>query len=163
MRALPQGPGTRVVGGPRCAFYYHGVVVGFASNVSGSEEYGYEGIDVLNRLPVVEHVPLSYRCTLTAAIFRTVSRGKVQTPEEPGSLKQQNIFPRLSQVLRVEGVDAVIFDDVAKKPLYMFKGVKCSSHSFNFGARNVVLENVTFVTTALLDEDEITGWVQSAA
>lgn len=152
-QALPQGQGSRVFAGVRAIFAYNGTPVAFASGISGSEEYGYEGIEVLNQIKVVEHVPLSYRATLSCSVFRTLSRRPdPKSAGAPGSLKEQAIFPRLNQILRLEGVDVAVYDEISKKAVYFFEKVKAASRNFNIGARAVVLENVNFVTTACFDE-----------
>jgi len=153
--ALPIGPGTRVFAGDRAIFSYNGEIIALATGISGSEDIGQEAIEVLGRLPAVEHVPISYRCTLSCSIFRSISRRTdPKTSASPGSLREQNIFPRLSQILIVEGVDVAVYDELSKKAIYFFEQVKAASRNFNIPARGVVLENLTFVTTRMLDEGD---------
>lgn len=158
---LPLGQGTRVISGPRAIVSFNGTVVGFASGISGEETIGVDEVVVLGKLPVQEHPVLSYRAALNMSIYRTISRGGILSADSPGSLKQQNIFPRLNQILRVEGVDVTIMDDVSKKIIHLFRKVKCVSHSFNYASRQSIMENVGFVTTEHLDESEIQGILQT--
>lgn len=151
--ALPQGVGTKAFAGARAVFMFNESIVGFASGCSGSEEITYEPVDVLDHLETVEHVPTGYRVTFTATIFRTIARGP-STDDAPGSLKQQNIFPRFAQILRVEGVTAAIQDSVSGKIIHLLTGVKAASTNFNVTARGVVGQNVTFVAQRVFDEDE---------
>ena len=156
------GPGTKVVSGARCAFYFNGDVIGYASGVSVSEDIRMEPVEVLNRLAVAEHVPVGYNVSLSCSVFRTVSPNQVSNNvSSPGSLKQQNIFPRYDQILRVEGCDAVLYDELAKKMLAKFEQVKCTSHGFSAGARSLLLENVSFVAIKVYDESEVSGLVVS--
>jgi hypothetical protein len=155
--ALPLGQGTRVFSGARTLFLFNGEVVGFASGVSGSEEIQYEPIDTLDHLEVREHVPVGYRTTLTAQVFRTVSQGASDDVNAPGSLKQQQIFPKFDDIFRIQGVDAIIQDDprISGKILHQFQTVKTASYNFNVTARGVVGQNVTFVAIRAKDETEV--------
>jgi hypothetical protein len=154
--ALPLGQGTRVFSGARCLFIFNGEGVGFASGVSGSEEIQYEPIDTLDHLEVREHVPVGYRCTLGAQVFRTVSVGASDDLNAPGSLKAQQIFPKFNDIFRIQGVDAVIQDhQVSGKTLHQYQTVKTSSYNFNVTPRGVVGQNVGFVAIRALDETEV--------
>lgn len=156
--ALPTGPGTNTFTGARALFYFNNEIVGWASGVSGSEEIQYEGIDRLNHLEVAEHAPVGYRVTFTATIFRTIGRGAISNGESaPGSLKEQNIFPRFNQILRLEGVEVSIVDTISKKVIFQLEKVKTASYQFNVTARGVSAQNVTFVAQLAKDESEITG------
>lgn len=159
--ALPKGNGTRVFSGARCLFLFNGEVVGFASGVSGSEEIQYEPVDTLDHLEVREHVPVGYRVTLTAQVFRTVAIGASDDVNRPGSLKQQQIFPKFDDIFRIQGVDAIIQDDPRAgsggKILHQFQTVKTASYNFNVTARGIVGQNVTFVAIRMFDESEVSA------
>lgn len=154
--ALPLGQGTRVFSGARCLFLFNGEGVGFASGVSGSEEIQYEPIDTLDHLEVREHVPVGYRVTLGAQVFRTVSQGASDDLNAPGSLKGQQIFPKFDDIFRIQGVDAIIQDhQVTQKILHQYQTVKTSSYNFNITPRGVVGQNVNFVAIRAKDETEV--------
>jgi len=157
--ALPLGDGTRVISGARSLFLFNGEVVGFASGISGSEEIQYEPVETLDHLEVREHVPVGYRVTLGAQVFRTVSRGAGDDVNAPGSLKQQQIFPKFDDIYRVQGVDAVVQDDarLTGKSLHQFQTVKTSSYNFNITPRGIVGQNVNFVAIRAKDETEISS------
>lgn len=155
--ALPQGPGTRVFSGARCIFGFNGEPIGFANGVSGSEEIQYEPVEILDHLEVVEFVPVGYRVTLSAQVFRTISLGASDDINAPGSLKQQQIFPKFDDIFRIQGVDAVISDDsrLSGKNLHQYQGVKTSSYNFNITPRGIVGQNVNFVAIRAKDESEV--------
>lgn len=155
--ALPQGQGTRVFSGARCIFLFNGEVVGFASGISGSEEIQYEPVETLDHLEVREHVPVGYRVTLAAQIFRTVSQGASDDVNAPGSLHQQQIFPKFDDIFRIQGVDAIVQDDprVSGKILEQFQGVKTASRNFNATPRGIVGQNVNFVAIRVKDESQV--------
>lgn len=155
--ALPQGQGTRVFSGARCIFLFNGETVGFASGISGSEEIQYEPVETLDHLEIREFVPVGYRVTLSAQVFRTVSQGASDDVNAPGSLKQQQIFPKFNDIFRIQGVDAVVQDDprISGKALHQFQGAKTASYNFNATPRGVVGQNVNFVAIRANDESEI--------
>lgn len=155
--ALPTGPGTRVFSGARAIFAFNGEIVGFASGVSGSEEIQYEPVDVLDHLETMEHVPVGYRVTFSAQIFRTIARGASDDVNAPGSLKEQKIYPKFDEILRVVGVECVIQDTITKKILHQLVDVKAATNNFSIGARSIVGQNVGFVARKMLDESEVKG------
>ena len=88
--------GTRVFSGARARFFFNGTQIAYASGCDGSEEITYEPIQVLDNLPVKEHVPTGYRISFSATIVRTVGSG-ASTDVAPGSLKEQGIFPKCTK------------------------------------------------------------------
>jgi len=157
--ALPLGQGTRVFSGARCMFIFNGDIVGYSSGVSGSKEIQYEPVNILDHLEVVEFVPVGFRVALSAQVFRTVSPGAGNDNNSPGSLEQQQIFPKFNDIFRVQGVQAIIQDDSQAgsggKIIAQYDGVKTASYNFNIAPRSIVGQNVTFVTTMMRDESEV--------
>lgn len=130
--------------GARAVFEIEGTPVGFAGGVSGEEMIDYEPVDVLNLLEVREHVPVAYRVSLNASIFRVVGQ----------SLKQQKIMPRLEEIITSADMTATITDSVTSRIAQMFEHVRCAGHSFDITARSIVSENVPFVAIRTRDEFE---------
>lgn len=135
---------ANVWSGPRARLKINGAVVGFASGVSGSESVEYEPVDVLDLLEVREYVPVAYRSTFNAQIFRLIGN----------SLKAQGIFPREENILTSGDLDAALEDRVTGKTMALFQGVKCSEHSWDVSARSIVNESVSFVCIRVRDESE---------
>lgn len=150
--------GTRVFSGARARFYFNGTQVAYASGCDGSEEIQMEPVEVLDNLPVKEHVPVGYRVSFNANIFRTVSSG-ASTDVAPGSLKEQGIFPKFGTrgelILQLTPVTVFIQDRNTGKVLYVIEGVKPTSQNFSITARGTVGQNVGFVAIRMLDESEI--------
>lgn len=150
--------GTRTFSGARARFYFNGTQVAFASGCDGSEEIMMEPVEVMDNLPVKEHVPVGYRVTFNATIFRTVASG-ASTDVAPGSLKEQGIFPKFGtrgeRILQMTPVTVFIQDRNTGKVLYVIEGVKPSSNNFSISARGVVSQNVSFVCIKMMDESEI--------
>jgi hypothetical protein len=155
-RLPDSGQGTRVLTGARALVIHNGDVIGFCSGINASEEVMYEPVDTLDSLPTREHAPVGYRVTLSAQVFRTVGHSVgVSTTDKPGSLKEQQLFPRLEQILRLDGVELMIQDRNTGKTIALFTGVKAQSYNFSITARGIVGQNLQFVAIRMLDESEI--------
>jgi hypothetical protein len=135
---------SQTFSGARAIFFINGTAVGFAGGVSGEEMIDYEPVDVLNLLEVREHVPVAYRTSLNAQIFRVVGN----------SIKAQGIMPRLEDIITSGDLEAAVQDSVTAQTVQLFQGVRCSGHSFDITARGIVNENVPFVAIRSLDEFE---------
>lgn len=136
---------SQTFSGARAIFLVNGVAVGFAGGVSGEEMIDYEPVDVLNLLEVREHVPVAYRTSLNAQIFRVVG----------SSLKAQGILPTQSDIIESGDLEAAIQDNVSANTVQLFQGVRCAGHSFDVTARGIVQENVPFVAIRVIDEFEL--------
>ena len=131
--------------GARAIFLINAVPVAFAGGVSGEEMVDYEPVDVLNLLEVKEHVPVAYRTSLNAQIFRVVGE----------SLKKLGILPRQEDIITSGDLEAAIQDQaVTGQTVALFQGVRCSGHTFDVTARGIVQDNVSFVAIRVLDEFE---------
>jgi len=131
--------------GARALFLVNSVPVAFAGGVSGSEEIDYEPVDVLNLLEVREFVPVAYRTTLSAQVFRVVG----------SSLKELGIMPEQSEIITTDDLECAVQDTVTGSTVALFQGVRCAGHTFDITARGIVQENVNFVTIRVLDESEV--------
>lgn len=131
--------------GARARFKVDGNIVGFAAGVSGSESIDYEPVDVLDLLEVREFVPVAYRATLSAQIFRVIGQ----------SLKALGIFPQEQNILTSGDLTCTVEDRITGSTMAQFEAVKCSEHAFDITARGIVSENVTFVTIRLKDEFDV--------
>ena len=70
--------------------------------MSGSESIDYEPVDVLDLLEVKEFVPVAYRATLSAQIFRVIGK----------SLKRLGIFPEEKNILTTGDLTCHIEDSL---------------------------------------------------
>lgn len=136
---------TRTFSGPRARFKIAGQHVAYAGGVSGEESIDYEAVDVLELLEVSEHVPVAYRASLNANIFRVVGL----------SLKNLGIFPKNSSILTSGALIATIEDGQTGRIAYTFQGVKAQSKTFDLSARTLVTENLSFVAIRCLDESQV--------
>lgn len=130
--------------GARAVFLINGVPIAFAGGVSGEETIDYEPVDVLALLEVREHVPVAYRTSLNAQVFRVVGQ----------SLKKLGILPRQEEIITSGDLEAAVQDTVTGQTIALFQGVRCSGHTFDVTARGIVQDNVSFVSIRVLDEFE---------
>jgi len=103
---------------------------------------------VLDLLEVMEHVPVSYRASLNAGVFRVIGQ----------SLKKLGIFPKINDIITNECLTAAIEDanpvSGNRKTMAFFTGVRASGHTWDTTARGVVSDNVSFVAIRVEDESE---------
>lgn len=135
---------SKTFSGARAVFLINSVPVAFAGGVSGEEMIDYEPVDVLALLEVREFVPVAYRTTLSAQVFRVVG----------DSLKKLGILPRQEDIITSGDLEAAIQDVVTRQTIALFQGVRCAGHSWDVTARGIVSENVSFVSIRVLDEYE---------
>lgn len=160
---LPIGPGSRVMSGCRAFLVWNGDTVAFATGVNWTEEVMYEAIEVLGHPEPVENAPIGYRVTVSASVVRTIARRDVSNAgDSPGSLKEQNIFPKFNQILKVDGVDMAIVDSITNKVVMMLTRVKCASYNGSVTPRGIIGQNLTFVAIRAMDESEVSAAKQAA-
>ncbi|NJL53731.1 hypothetical protein HC928_00400 [bacterium] len=135
---------SKTFSGARAIFLINAVPVGFAGGVSGEEMIDYEPVDVLNLLEVREFVPVAYRSSLNAQMFRVVG----------DSLKKLGILPRQEDIITSGDLTAAIQDSVTRQTIALFENVRCAGHSWDVTARGIVQENVNFVCIRVKDEFE---------
>lgn len=120
-----------------------GFPVGYAASVSGSDSIGYEPIEVLNAIEVIEFVPTSYRATLNATMFRLVAK----------SLRQSGLFPKAEQIsILTSGLlTCTVTDQITGTTMSKWENCKVSSRSFDYTSRGITSDSVEFVCIRHLD------------
>jgi hypothetical protein len=142
---------TETFSGARSIFKLQGIPVGFAGGVSGEEVVDYEPVDVLGLIEVREHVPVAYRCSLTAQVFRVIN-----SPLKRFGPTNLEVFPKEDNILTTGELTAIIEDRLNPGVIpAQFEGVKSSGHSFDVSARGLVSENISFVAIRLKDESTL--------
>lgn len=153
--SFQRGEKGRLFTGARARFSVEGKVIGYARNVSGSESIEYFPVEVLDNIEVEEHVPVAYRVTLTASMFRIVG----------STLKSNGLFPangqdtadHLTNILLTGELNAQIEDTKTGKIIAQYTQVKIAGHNWTVDARGVVGEDVEFVAIRHADESEVTA------
>lgn len=100
---------------------------------------------MLDLLEVREFVPVAYRTTLSAQVFRVIGK----------SLKNLGIFPQEQNILTTGDLTATLEDQITGATWGQFEQVKCAEHSWDVTARGLVSENVNFVCIRLKDEQDV--------
>jgi hypothetical protein len=139
--------------GARARLLVNGTKVGYARNVSGREEIEYNPLEVLDNIQVEEHVPVAYRCDLSASMFRIVGK----TVKSLGWFPSIGANPQelLSNILTNGTLSATIEDSQTGKIIANYEQVKISSHNWSIDARGVVGEDCQFVAIRTKDESEV--------
>lgn len=140
--------------GARCVFLINGQVVALARSVSYSFSYDYSEVRVLNNLRVFDHVPVSYRASVSFGMFRV--------PKQ--SLTTMGFYPQtgatasdqLTNVLTIPALTCVVVDTVSGAAIATITGVKIAGGSFTLDAGgNILASDVDCVCLAIYDESEI--------
>lgn len=139
--------------GARCVFVLGGQVVAYCRSVSWSFQYEYSELRVLNNLAVEDHVPVSYRASLSFSQFRIPK----QTLTTMGFFPKTGATPneQLESVLTIPPLTAVIVDGISGSAIATFVGVKIAGGSFSLDAGGNILGNeVDAVVKRIYDESE---------
>ena len=145
--------------GARAKFYISNKPIGFCAGVSGEEAVDYEPVETLEHLEVREHIPVSYRASLSAAFFRIINSPlKQYTNEDAGGF---SIFPKFNNILSSGELTASIHANESANAegtvarVSMFHGVRAASKTFDVSSRGIVTENCSFIAIRQMDESEL--------
>ena len=147
------GEKGKLLTGARARFSIEGIKVGYARNVTIREEVQLDPVEVLDNIEVEEHVPVAYRVSLSAALFRIVG----------DTLKSRGWFPttgksvdeHLTSILNTGEMTATVEDTKTSRLIATLEQVKIQSHNWTIDARGIVGEDVEFVAIRLKDESEV--------
>ena len=135
----------RVFSGARSRFKVNGSKVAYSGGVSGEESVDLEPVDILDLIEVLEHVPVGYRASLTTNLFRVIGQ----------SAKNLGIFPKNDNILTSGVLECAVEDSITERTAYLFQGCKASNKNFDFSARTLVTESLSFMAIRTLDESQI--------
>jgi hypothetical protein len=138
--------------GARARFSINGIKVGYATNVTVSEQISFEEIAVLDNIEVEEYVPTGYRVEFSARQFRIIG----ETLKSQGWLAKvgANSEEHLTNLLTSGDLTATIEDTKTGKLFATLEQVKVASHNWTIDARGVVGEDMTFNAIRVKDESE---------
>ena len=140
----------KFIQGARVRLYIGEKAIGYCSGVDGEETIDYEPVNVINQIKVVEFIPVAYRCSMSATIFRVV--GETLKSKTLGS-----VFPDNStreNILTSGDLNGRIENDIEKINLYSVYGMKAASQNFRIESRGIVSTNANFVAISFLDETQ---------
>ena len=133
--------------GARAIFLIDSVPIAFAGSMSGEETVDHEPVDVLNNLAVAEHVPVAYRVSLNAQVFRVIGNSV-------RSLGDGGILPKVEEIIQRPDLTAAVQDSITERTMALFTGVRCSGHSWDVTARGIVSDNINFVAIKVAMEED---------
>lgn len=151
----------QIITGARARLSIDNKAVGFATDVSCSEDISYEPIRVLDDIYTVEFVPVGYDMSFSAGRVRLFGDSlKATTRNAPTS--GLGILPKhgnnsatfLSNLLSKNDMGAVIEDTFSGAPFVRIEGVQVTRHNWTVTARGVVGEDIEFVGKKMFDESE---------
>lgn len=139
--------------GPRCRFTLSGTVIALGRSVQIQEELVYDPIKVLDNLEVLEHEPIDYNCSMSAAEVLIVGK----TLEALGFFAQKGQTPQdhLRSILALPDITAQLEDNVGETIIARVFGVKIASKSFAVDARTSVGRDIQFVARRVVEASEL--------
>jgi hypothetical protein len=130
--------------GARCKLYINGnIEIGRGTQVSFQENAQHMRVDVLGDIYTQEIAPLG------VAVQGSIA--KVSFNDAPLTGLGFNINGDTTARLNQAAVTIQVFDAVSQVPIWQIEGVKLESRSFQVGARDLMVENLTFQATRLKD------------
>lgn len=150
---MPAAEKNVVFSGARARLMVNGVKIGFASNVTVTEEITYQPVEVLDNIQVQEYVPVGYNVSMSMSRFKIVGK----------TLKSQGFMPKiganaeehLSNILTNGELTCQIEDNETSTVVATFEQCKVSTHNYTVSARGIVGEDVSFNCIRTKDESEV--------
>lgn len=139
--------------GPRARFTLNGTVIALARSVQVQDELVYDPIKVMDNLEVLEHEPIDYNCSMSAAEVLIV--GKTLEGLGFAAPKGQTAADHLRNVLSLPDITAQIEDNQDDTIIARVFGVKIASKSFAVDARTSVARDVQFVARRVQEASEL--------
>lgn len=140
-------PRGQVLTGARARFSVDGVPIAYTTSCSWGEEIQHEAVEPLDQFDVAEHVPVSYRVTLSAQVVRVI-RNSIKLHSGLG------LMPTLEGILDKGEMTGTIEDPKTGAVLANIQGVRCTGYTADT-RRGITLTNVSFVARRTKDESEV--------
>lgn len=139
--------------GARVRFSIDGVKVGYARSVTIREEVQLDPVEVMDNIRVLEHVPVAYRVTFSAAFFRISG----ETMKSRGWFPSVGNNPRehLTNILNAGELTGTLEDTRTRNLVATLEQVRVQSHNYTVEARSIVGEDAEFVCIVVRDESEV--------
>ena len=150
----------QIITGARARLFIDASPVGFATDVTCSEEVSYEPIRVLDSLHTVEFVPVGYDISFSASrvrLFGDSIRGGNGTAASGLDIFAKHgsrASDHLQNILNKSSMSAAIEDTYTGAAFVVVEGVQVTRHNWTVTARGVVGEDIDFVGIRMLDETE---------
>jgi hypothetical protein len=143
----------RIFTGARARLKISGVTVGYATQVTVTEEVQYDPAEVVDNIETEEFVPVAYRVSGSCNTLRVVGE----------TWKSQNWFPKngidtnahlLNILATGDDVTLTLEDAKTQKTVALVEQVKFGRRNLSVGARGISGEDIDFVAIRVKDESE---------
>jgi hypothetical protein len=133
-----------VLSAPRAKLLVNGNEVGYASNVSATENIALQRVDVLGDIDSKEIVPVARSVSVQAGFVRISGE----------SLKDLGLIPRggTIDVLTFPELTLEVFDQVSDQPVWRIEGCRAESRNWTVQAGSIVTSNASFQARRIYDE-----------
>jgi hypothetical protein len=128
---------STIISGARSILKLAGKKVALATGVSVNESVGFEPFRPLDSVAIVENIPVTYDCSMSAD--QVVAVG--QDPTQTGIMPHVDLLSILTQPELV----AELYDAVSGTLVLKVEGVMLSSNNRNFRAGQIAANDLTFV------------------
>lgn len=137
---------ANVLSGARAKLIVNGNEIGYASNVSASEQIALQRVDVLGDIDSKEIVPVGRAVSVQAAFVRISGQ----------SLKDLGLLPRggTVEVVNFPEITMEVYDQVSDQLIWRVEGCRAESRSWTVQAGSIVTSNASFQARRLYDERE---------
>lgn len=151
-----------VISGARARLMLNGQVVGFATDVSCSEEIQVEAIRTLDSFHTLEFVPVGYDISFSASRVRLFGGSLRGGNDATGRGDALDVVAKhgadaathFANVLNKQSFSAIIEDTIAAKTFARIEQVQVVRHNWSVSARGIVGEDIEFVGVRIVDETE---------
>jgi len=134
---------AEVLSAPRAKLIVDGNEIGYASNVSATENIALQRVDVLGDIDSKEIVPVGRSVTVQAGFVRISGE----------SLKDLGLIPRggTIDVLTFPEITLEVYDQVSDAPVWRIEGCRAESRDWSIQAGSIVTANASFQARRIYD------------
>jgi len=135
---------ANVLSAPRAKLIIDGTEIGYASNISATENIVLQRVDVLGDIDSKEIVPVGRSVSVQAGFVRISGE----------SLKDLGMIPRggTLEVLNFAEITIEVYDQVGDFPVLRIEGCRAESRNWTVQAGSVVSVNASFQARRIYDE-----------
>lgn len=135
---------ANVLSAPRAKLIIDGNEIGYASNISATENIALQRVDVLGDIDSKEIVPVGRSVSVQAGFVRISGE----------SLKDLGMIPRggTLEVLNFAEITIEVYDQVGDFPVWRIEGCRAESRNWTVQAGSIVSTNASFQARRIYDE-----------
>lgn len=133
----------RALSGPRAKVLIENNEVGWATDISVSEDLNQQPVEALGDVNAKQIEPTGRRITGTIGFIRIINE----------SLRQQGVWPEqpTSNVVEFGPLVIEVLDDITDETTFKLEGVKPTTRNWNIGARSLTNSDMSFMAINIID------------